>query len=263
MQLTTDISVYQCENHGEDMGLSLRIDIDNPFGYATFFRKVLNKVSLDFNLIPRWSSLGYLDNAKALRDYLAGNGVPATWFFRNETTPGRRDISTFSRAPFDLALHAERTDTFENFAAEVRKWTRAMGARPTGFSKHGSGDRKLSRKHVMEYDAEAFIGFGNRAGFEYFSGNGTEYNQGFQNRGGLVYIPSVFWLDNPTLHTPGTTLDSVVEFSRENAVVVLVHPIWWGTQLEVRAQLESLIRKTELQGMREQVRHFRETSASP
>ncbi|MFW9975145.1 MAG: hypothetical protein ACFFDQ_07775, partial [Candidatus Thorarchaeota archaeon] len=69
------------------MGLALRIDVDNPFGYATFFKKVLNRVSLDYDIIPRWKSLGYLEHAKQLWDYLEHKRVPTTWFFRNITAP--------------------------------------------------------------------------------------------------------------------------------------------------------------------------------
>ena len=251
--------MYQSEARGDVMGLSLRIDIDNPFGYATLFKKILNRISLDYNLVPHWSTLGYLDNAMKLRDYLEANSVPATWYFRNITAPSGKDLSRFSRSPFDLALHAERTDTLLNFTKEVDQWKKAFGKQPTGFSKHGSGDLKLSRRHVMEYDDDAFVDLGVRLGFEHFSGNGTNYELRFEMREGLVFMPSVFWLDNIALHPKDTTLDSVLEFSRNNSVIVLVHPIHWAIQPEVRSRLQYVIEHADLQPITAQVREFRES----
>ena len=243
------------------MGLSLRIDVDNPFGYASLYKKILNKISLDFNLIPKWSSLGYLDHAIKLRTYLEKHSVPTTWFFRNITAPSSKELNEFRESPFDLALHAERTDTLENFASEVKKWEKNFGTTPKGFSKHGSGDQKLSRMHVMEYDAEAFVEFGIDLGFEYFSGNGTKYDLGFENRNGFIYVPSIFWLDNLELHPSGTSMDDLINVSESKAVVVLVHPFWWNTQPDVQNRLDYLVKEVQFIPLQQQIEEFRESSS--
>jgi len=240
------------------MGLSLRIDVDNPFGYASLYKKILNRISLDYNLIPKLSSLGYLDHEIKLRNYLQKNSVPTTWFFRNITTPNRKELSAFRKNPFDLALHAERTDTLLNFTLEVQKWKKNFGTTPKGFSKHGSGDQKLSRMHVMEYDSETFVDYGIELGFEYFSGNGTMYDSGFENRNGFVYIPAIFWLDNLNLHPTFTSMDEIITLSESKAIIVLVHPIWWSIQSDVRERLEYLVKETEFVPLQKQIQEFRD-----
>jgi hypothetical protein len=259
--LTTDISVYQWVLLGDDMGLSLRIDVDNPFGYASLYKKILNKISLDFNLIPKLSSLGYLDHSIKLRTYLENHSVPTTWFFRNITAPSSKELNKFRKSPFELALHAERTDTLENFASEVKKWEMNFRTTPKGFSKHGSGDQKLSRMHVMEYDAEAFIEYGIELGFEYFVGNGTEYDSAFENRNGFIHIPAIFWLDNLDLHPAGTSMDDLITVSESRAVVVLVHPFWWSTQNEVQDRLDYLVKEAKFVPLQNQIKEFRETGS--
>jgi len=239
------------------MGLSLRIDVDNPFGYATLYKKILNRISLDYNLVPKLSTLGFLDHAKKLRDYLDENSVATTWFFRNITAPSKTLLREFRKNPFDLALHAERTNTLENFASEVQKWEQSFGTTPRGFSKHGSGDLKLSRMHDMEYDANKFIDYGVELGFEYFSGNGTEYDSSFKNLKGLVYIPSIFWLDNLDLHPKKLSLDDVITSAESKEILVLVHPYWWSTLKEVRDRLDYLVQQTEFISLQKQVDEFR------
>jgi hypothetical protein len=239
------------------MGLSLRIDVDNPFGYATLFRKILNKLSLDYNIVPHWSFLGYLDNAERLAGYLHDNSVPATWYFRNITTPKKGSLGKFQRNIFNLELHAERTDTLQNFTNEVEQWSRAFGGRPRGFTKHGSGDLKLSRKHVMEYDDSTFIEFGVNLGFEYFLGNSMNIRQPFEMRDGLVFIPNVFWLDNMDLYPSGKVLEDALDYSRNNPLVVLVHPFRWAMQPEVQERLEWLIKQVEFEPIISQVNAFK------
>ncbi len=124
------------------MTISLRIDVDNPFGYATLWKKSLNKLSLDYDLVPRSERLGYLEPARALKAYLDEEGIAATWFFRNVTAPQGKLLREFKTAKYELAFHAERSDSFEAFHAELMEWRRRIGITPVGFSKHGSGEVK-------------------------------------------------------------------------------------------------------------------------
>jgi hypothetical protein len=223
------------------MTISLRIDVDNPFGYATLWKKVLNKVSLDFDLVPRSERLGYLGPARALKMYLDEKGVHATWFFRNITAPSGKTLRSFV-SKNELALHAERSQSYDVFHAELREWIRRFGIKPAGFSKHGSGDLKLSMKHDKEYDPEKLIEYGKREKMRYFSGNGTDFKAPFENRDGLIYIPAVFWLDNPSLHQPSVSMNDLIRYSENKSLIVLVHPIWWVMRRDVKERLEYLTR---------------------
>ena len=226
------------------MGLSLRIDVDNPFGYATTFKKILNRISLDYDLIPKWKKLGYLEPALKLCQYLEDREIPTTWFFRNETAPNAKDMDKFRTNLNSIALHAESTDSFSNFAKEVTQWSGKFGIRPKGFSKHGSGDMKLSRKHVMEYEPEKFIEFAKRAKMDFFIGNGTDLSLKIENHSGVIYIPSVYWIDRPEYHGTDFTIKQLVEYSKVNHIVAILHPDWWFTKPEVRKNFEKIICST-------------------
>jgi hypothetical protein len=222
------------------MGLSLRVDVDNPFGYATLVRKILNRISLDYNLIPRWKRLGYLDHALNLNSYLADLQIPATWFFRNETAPSLKYLSNFKTGLSSVALHAERTDTFENFYREIAEWNRRFSELPRGFSKHGSGDIKLSRKHVMEYDSEKLLHLAASTKMEFFIGNGADFHEPIRVLEQLVYIPSVVWLDRLELYGEDFSIKQLAEYVKTHSVVALIHPYWWGTRADVKEVLQEV-----------------------
>ncbi len=233
------------------MGLSLRIDVDNPFGYATLFRKILNRISLDYNLVPRWRRLGYLDHAMNLNAYLTDSKTPATWFFRNETAPNPKHLSSFKTELNSVALHAERTDTLDNFSREITEWERRFSEFPRGYSKHGSGDIKLSRKHIMEYNSKELLGLAVSKKMEFFIGNGTDFREPSQELEGLVYIPSVAWLDRLELYGEGFSIEELVEYAEHNPVVALVHPYWWGTRADVKEVLNNVMQSVKIVPMKE------------
>jgi hypothetical protein len=236
--------------------VSLRIDVDNPFGYTNLFKKALNRISLDYDIVPRWNGIGYLQHARQMLYYLNKKGVPATWFFRNITAPSSKLLGEFKRSEYELAFHSERTRTHADFRQELREWEARFAMKPDGFSKHGSGDLKLSRKHDREYDAEKFIEYATKERLKYFSGNGTNFRMSFENRDGLLYIPALFWLDNPTLHEPSVSMGEVVEYSKNNPLIVLVHPIRWIMQEDVRKRFEFLLENSSIEPLRKQVKDF-------
>jgi hypothetical protein len=241
---------------GFEMTISLRIDVDNPFGYATLWKKTLNKMSLDYDLVPRSERLGYLRPAREMREYLDQKDVSATWFFRNITAPRGKTLRELSAGRHELALHAERSETFEAFHNELKEWAARFGIKPAGFSKHGSGEMKLSRKHDKDYSPERLIEYGKKMRLRYFSGNGTQFDSWFENRDGFVYIPGAYWLDNPSLHSPEVTVDSVVKQSHDMHIVALIHPIWWVAKASVREDLESLLNQTTPTTLKEQIDLF-------
>lgn len=239
------------------MGLSLRIDVDNPFGYATFFKKVLNRFSLDYNIVPRWRRLGYLEHAMKLQEYLDTMGVSATWFFRNETAPPEHLLNIFTSGKNNIALHAQRTNTLEDFSQEILEWKGRFKQYPSGFSKHGSGDLKLARMHDMEYNPEKLLQFAQEKKMTFFIGNGIEYKESIQIREEVVYIPSIVWLDNLELMERGFSLDKVFEYSRDNPVILLIHPYWWNTQESVRNILDQVIQTTTLENLIEVINRMK------
>jgi hypothetical protein len=232
-------------NQDAFMVLTLRIDIDNPFGYASRFRRQLNRLSINYNLVPRLAKLGYLDNARALNQWLSGYRIPATWFFRTVTYPTRSLLPLFTTGTNQINLHAERTGSMEAFRQEIVKWETLCQLKVTGFSKHGSGTLKLSRMHDPTYDPERLIDYAKKLDLKYFIGNGMDYKESFLNLGGFTYIPSVFWLDRIAQYESSNVLEQVVKDSAKQPVVVLLHPVWWHQQSELRNNLEWLVKNAE------------------
>lgn len=232
-------------NSDNHMVLALRIDVDNPFGYSSRFRRQMNRISINYGMVPRWTRLGYLDSAIALRDWLIRNGVIVTWFFRTVTCPTEDTLPPFKENDNRINVHAERTSSAEHFEQEVRNWERICRTRATGFTKHGSGMLKLSRMHDVEYNAEKMKEYAGRLGLHYFIGNGIDYTEPFERNEGFTYVPSVFWLDRIEQYNDSDVLEKVVQFSDSNPVVVLVHPVWWIQKPIVRENLSWLTKKSK------------------
>jgi hypothetical protein len=229
-------------NRDVSMVLALRVDIDNPFGYSSRFRRQLNRLSINYNLVPRLTRLGYLDNARALNQWLSKHKIPATWFFRTATYPTSSILPLFTTGVNQINLHAERTGSVDDFREEVEKWEDLCRAKVTGFSKHGSGVLKLSRMHDPTYDPASLLQYAKTLSLRYFIGNGMDYNEAFVRNHQFTYIPSVFWLDRIEQYGSSRALEQLLEYSSQNSVVLLLHPVWWHQQPELRKNLDWLVR---------------------
>ncbi|MFW9975489.1 MAG: hypothetical protein ACFFDQ_09510 [Candidatus Thorarchaeota archaeon] len=228
------------------MGLAIRIDIDNPFGLSTRFRRRINIYSINYGFVPRWTRLGYLDNSTKLCKWLTNKGVPATWFFRTVSCPTKSLIPLFTNNGHQINLHAERTGSLGDFTQEVRKWEKLCSTKVTGFTKHGSGYLRLSKKHDVKYDPESLLHFAQELGMDYFIGNDMDYTKSIIKDDGFVYVPSIFWLDRLNQYDSGA-LDKLVEVSADIPVVLLIHPVWWVQEPDVRKNLEWLVEKVEFE----------------
>ena len=197
------------------MVLAVRVDVDNPFGLSTRFRRLLNRVSINYGFVPKLSKLGYLDNSIQLLQRLGQSGIQATWFFRTVSAPTKALLPFFSDLQQSLGLHAERTNTFETFLGELKLWEKRLGKRPGGFTKHGSGELKLSRMHDPSYIPEKLLDFGKRAGLRFFLGNDHQYLNPYSEHDGFIYAPSVFWLDRTSLYGKSFSIDSFIDDAKK------------------------------------------------
>ncbi|MFX1483535.1 MAG: hypothetical protein ACFFCP_10125 [Promethearchaeota archaeon] len=227
------------------MVLAIRIDIDNPFGLSSRFRRQLNRISINYGLIPRWARLGYLNNAISLRTWLTNKGVPTTWFFRTVSCPTKSLLPLFTQEGNQINLHAERTSSLEDFANEVRLWETICSTKVTGFTKHGSGKLKLSRMHDPRYDPADLMHYGKSLNLEYFIGNGMDYKDPFVKEDGFLYVPAVFWLDRIEHYGSAAALKQLIDDSTDYPAIVLVHPVWWMHQPDVRKNLKWLVENAE------------------
>jgi len=208
--------------------LVLRVDIDNPYNYYHSLKKYLNYISL--NLINlRFNWLGYLEHFYELHDYLYERGVKATFFIRVETVPRKFIKTNF----FEIALHAVDTSSFNSFKGELVYLKRSFNI--YGFSKHGFGKTKLSRRHDPSYDPEKYIEWGIKLGLKYFSGNSIGIGAFYKIRD-FIYFPSIVLLEDKKL-----SVDEIILKSKDEIVVVCFHPIHWFNRRYVFERLSRII----------------------
>lgn len=211
--------------------LILRVDVDNPYNYYKSWGKLLNYFSLNFfNL--RSNVLGYLHHFYELHDYLVERGAKATFFIRTETIPLRRINLNY----FEVALHAVDTSSFKAFKDEVDYLSKYY--RIYGFSKHGFGRVKLSRRHYAPYEPDKYIKWGMKLGLKYFSGNDIGIKNVMRINKEFYYFPSILLLESKDFNT-----NEVIQLSENYHVVVCFHPVHWFNLREVREKLDRIIDK--------------------
>ena len=220
------------------MAIILRIDVDNPYGYHTFWRKVLNYLALNYNF-PKIDALGYLSHLNSLLRDLEERDVPATFFFKTTTIP---NIEMRSRIleMHEVGFHAVRTRSFQEFLKDFQKVNKAFKGLVSGLSKHGSGEWVGERGHTPEYDPERCIRYAKRLGLKYFSGNGEDPRVEATVVDGIVYYPSAFWISRRR-RKPQFTIEWLLEESLRRDIVVLLHPHEWATRSQARRDYERIV----------------------
>ncbi|RLF16209.1 MAG: hypothetical protein DRN06_05355 [Thermoprotei archaeon] len=222
------------------MPVLLRVDCDN--GYVPLGSWPIRKLKLALNYLnenyyaPHLP--GFLEHFYALISRLEEAGVTASIFFKYITLPPRKYAEWLVSRGFELGLHLLSAGDYEGFIREKRLVERRVG-RILGFTKHGDGRVKLSRRHYWRYEPEKYVRWGIRSGLKYFSGNVHAVITEVEVMKGFLYFPSVFCVE------PWRRKASVREAAeRANSgfvVVALVHPRNWVLTPQTRSELEELL----------------------
>jgi hypothetical protein len=225
------------------MPLILRADVDKPFGRAGLFQKVISKAREDF-YFPAWSFLGYGRPASILASYLHDQAVPGHFFFRLCTLPTRDQLNQILRQGHKIGLHAENTRCEETFLAEVAAITGRLSIdRVEFFTKHGSGQLKLGRRHYPPYEEDKYILWAERHGIEFPFGNGI-ISSGDWMAG--EFIRDMFWLNHQYRDIDQYPLGWAIEQAKDKTLAVIVHPENYIADLNVRNDLKQLIKLARL-----------------
>ena len=70
----------------------------------------------------------------------------------------------------NIGLHAVHTKDYNDFSRDLGKISRRFGGMVYGFTRHGSGKFKLTRRHDPNYDREKFIEYARQLNLRYFLG---------------------------------------------------------------------------------------------
>ncbi len=230
-------------NGEEIVPIILRIDVDNPYGWFSFHKKVLNYFSLNFKRLPiRHNFLGYLDQAKYLFKVLEKAQIPATWFFRVQTKPSREFQQKLIKAKHEIAYHAERTSSLRDFQTDLQILSKNLPTPILGFSKHGSGKIKLSKYHTVEYNLDFLIKLGQDVGFKYFSGNDEIPTAQPIQKDKFLVFPGAFWLDEYYRDISKYNMNWLIKNAlKGKTFVVLTHPHKWAFSNKERDDFQTLM----------------------
>lgn len=219
------------------MTVILRVDVDNPYGWNTPLMLMLNYLRTEMSF-PRIQKLGYLKHLKSLIKDLNDRGIPATFFLKTITIP--KDASILKG--HEIGLHVVYALNYNQFLEELRQLSRKIDTKIRGFSKHGSGTQKLTRKHAWQYSPRKYVEWAQRARLEYFSGNRENPLEKPYRTGNVIFFPSAFWLQK-SRREERFNIAWLATTSEQRDIVVLLHPFRWGTDRQVREDYELVVSK--------------------
>lgn len=218
----------------------LRIDVDRAYE-----NRILHYARVYQELFFGTDSLGYLESCKDVVNDLNSRGLKASIFFQPFTVPNKEFAQELLKKGHTIGLHAVHTKDFKDFLVDSNKISNRFEGKIHGFTKHGSGKFKLSRRHDSNYDPNKFIQYAKRSNLTYFLGNGENPDEKEKNVEGILYFPSAFWL-NRNYREDKYTIDWLAEESVSRNIVVLIHPedVVSGTELMVR-EYEKILDRME------------------
>jgi hypothetical protein len=202
----------------------LRIDVDRPYGRAPLWRHIASRVSSDFYL-PRIDAFGYLRELAALLQLFNEHHAAAYVFFRRCTLPSRVVLDLMQRGGHRLGLHLENSRSLQSFMAEKSVLEQACSMRVCAVSKHGSGGAKYGRAHFAPYEPLKYEAWCAEANVRLFLGNLEDPTiDRVLGASGVTVFPAAYWLEPAWRDTQRFSVDWLIEYSRSNDVVVLIHP---------------------------------------
>lgn len=221
------------------MGVILRIDVDNPYGWQSFGKKTLNYLRLNWGF-PAIKKLGFLKFLDILVDDLGERSVQASFFFTTITTP--KNLEAYKR--HEVGVHLVSAQSFNEFLRELNQISEKTHREIRGFTKHGSGKIKLCRTHAPEYKQEKYIDWAQKANLKYFLGNGENPKEKQFFAGNVLIYPSAFWMSKDR-RADKYDVDWLVKETKNRDIVVLLHPYNWATSPQIRKDYEKIMDKID------------------
>lgn len=206
------------------MPLIIRIDVDRPYGKRPFARHLLSRLSSDL-YFPRIAALGFLTELSEILTWLNGEGARAYVFFRRCTLPSLPILRLLEAGGHEIGLHLENSRSFADFLDEKQILERHVGKKVQSISKHGSGGAKFGLHHYAPYEPDAYIDWARRLSMRLFFGNLEDPTLEPREAGkGLLAFPSAFWLEPSWRDVDKFSIDWLLERSRGQDIVLLIHP---------------------------------------
>lgn len=143
--------------YGGNHAFILRHDVDSPFVYRkNVFKKLANRIYLSDPDLPGRKFLpGYHEALKTILEIEKKFDARASFFFRTVTSPPPEIVRRLIAEGHEVAYHADRIATFEEFKEDLVALRQKTGCAIDGFTKHGyakvrSGGQ-WDEKKMVEY----------------------------------------------------------------------------------------------------------------
>jgi len=232
------------------MPLLLRVDVDNAF-VPLRNNKLLNFIELSLNYLnenfwaPKFNFIGY---NKAFQEFIRDIdeiGVTASIFFKYITIPSENLSDHLLKRKFELGLHLLSATTYRDFIKEKVRVESRLKTKLYGFSKHGDGEKKLSRRHAWRYEPQKYIEWGLSSGLCYFSGNEHGVTSPVVRYNNFFFFQKVFYIE-PWARKIKATTSQVIDYANSDyTVIALIHPSNYLRRSSARYEFEKIINKVD------------------
>jgi hypothetical protein len=223
------------------MPLTLRVDVDKPYGNSNFINAVRSKLTEDYwypnvTLFNR----NYLSQLSSFLKHCNDENICGYFYYRRSTVPNLKIIQLMQEGGHRAGLHAENTRSFETFKSEWDTMSKACSLELGSFSKHGSGQLKLGKYHYPPYEPDKYKEWANKLGVEFRFGNGICSSvKDFEDAS--EFYPEMFWIERDYRDQRFSNLEEVIECAKNNLVPVLIHPSNYSANKEVKQDFKELI----------------------
>ncbi|MGI0021837.1 MAG: hypothetical protein ACRD9Q_03150 [Nitrososphaeraceae archaeon] len=140
-----------------EMFFILRHDVDSPFVYRKgLFKRTLNKIYLSYPALPGKELFpGHLEALRLALEIEEEYNAKGTFFFRTVTLPTRNLQAKIIQNGHEIAFHADRITTFQEFQEDLNILLEKTKCRILGFTKHGfakvRGGGEWNENKMIEY----------------------------------------------------------------------------------------------------------------
>lgn len=226
------------------MAIILRLDIDKPYGRASLPSKILSKVREDY-VFPALNAAGYLRDLARFLEWLNEEKIPALSYHRICTTPNARVKHLLHQGGHLFGLHAEDTRTLDTVKGEIEWLKRLNPELPLhSFTKHGSGELKLGRRHYAPYEPDKYREWAKALQLPFLFGNGIAKSpEVFSSK--QDFYPDMFWFEPGYQDEKFSSVDAALDAADAGSLVLIVHPENLYAIRKVKDDLTALIKKAK------------------
>lgn len=227
------------------MSLILRVDVDKPYGRATFLEKCLSKFRENF-WFPALPIIGYLKHLYAFLHFLKEEGICAHIYFRKCTLPLLFQMESFCLYRHAIGVHIEDSRNYNSFKKEIDEISYYFYPIPiSSFTKHGSGNIKLGKNHFAPYEPDKYLEWAKASGIPFLFGNAISYYKNNDDFRQSNYYPGAFWIDRLT-DSNRYQIDEVLKISKRRNVVIIIHPENFIANSNVKKDMRHLVHLTKI-----------------